>query len=344
MRIILVGTEFEGMFMSFYCRQALEKLGHEVYTFDYRKSTFLSEGKNEKIKKEIKSRIRISPQKFIPFLRILETKRMNRRLVEICKKHNPDVVIVLKGEKISPSALRKIKALNIPLINWDCDNPFLDIRDKVYTYYDHFFIFDSYYIPKLYEKKARSVNFLPCACSAEFHRPVILTGEEKSKYSCDICFVGAYHPYREDFFEQLADFKLFIWGWGWDKAKNPRLRECQRGTKLAAEEWVKLYSAAKIVVNIHQPQQSVWGANMRDFEVLGCRAFLLTDYMKDISGLFEIGKEIVCFKDKDELKRLAKYYLDNEKERVQIAQKGYERVCKEHTYVHRFKKLLSFLT
>jgi spore maturation protein CgeB len=62
-----------------------------------------------------------------------------------------------------------------------------------------------------------------------------------------------------------------------------------------------------------------------------------------LSKFFEIGKEIVCFNTKEDLKRLVKYYLENEDERTAIAYSGQKRAYRDHTYARRIEEMGSFL-
>lgn len=77
----------------------------------------------------------------------------------------------------------------------------------------------------------------------------------------------------------------------------------------------------------------------RNFEVPGCGGFLLTGRAENLDQYYENGKEIVSFDDKDDLIEKVRYYLKYESERAAIAQAGYERTMREHTYVMRFRDI-----
>jgi spore maturation protein CgeB len=77
----------------------------------------------------------------------------------------------------------------------------------------------------------------------------------------------------------------------------------------------------------------------RNFEIPGCGGFTLTGKADNLDEYYEIGKEVVCFKDTNDLVDKVHYYLKNEDERMVIAQAGYERTIREHTYVHRFTEI-----
>jgi len=77
----------------------------------------------------------------------------------------------------------------------------------------------------------------------------------------------------------------------------------------------------------------------RNFEVPGCGGFLLTGRADNLDEYYEIGKEVVCFHDVDDMIEKVRYYLKHEDERSTIAQAGYERTLRDHTYEHRFHEI-----
>lgn len=81
----------------------------------------------------------------------------------------------------------------------------------------------------------------------------------------------------------------------------------------------------------------------RNFEVPGCGGFTLTGMADNLDEYYKIGKEVVCFKDTNDLVDRVHYYLRNEDERMAIAEAGYERTMSEHTYVHRFTEIFRHL-
>lgn len=83
--------------------------------------------------------------------------------------------------------------------------------------------------------------------------------------------------------------------------------------------------------------------NYRTFETLGCKTFLITNYTHNLEKLFEIGSELVVYNSFEDLEFKIKYYLENEEERSLIAERGYKRVKKDHTYFERAKKIVEII-
>lgn len=107
------------------------------------------------------------------------------------------------------------------------------------------------------------------------------------------------------------------------------------------EEVGRVYSQARIVFNC-----SIAGdVNMRIFEGTACGALVLTDATSNGLGeLFEIGREIVVYRDDVDLLEKIAYYLAHEEEREAIARAGQRRTLREHTYLHRMERLIEVVS
>ncbi|WP_352429222.1 glycosyltransferase [Thermoflexus sp.] len=107
------------------------------------------------------------------------------------------------------------------------------------------------------------------------------------------------------------------------------------------EEVGRVYSQSRIVFNC-----SIAGdVTMRIFEGAACGALVLTDAVANgLEELFEIGKEIVVYRDDADLMEKIAYYLRHDAEREAIARAGQRRVLAEHTYLHRAARLIAAAT
>ena len=66
----------------------------------------------------------------------------------------------------------------------------------------------------------------------------------------------------------------------------------------------------------------------------------MTNFQADLPECFDIGVDLEAYGSMEELVEKCDYYLKHEDERKQIALNGYQRVCNEHTYIHRIRKML----
>jgi spore maturation protein CgeB len=97
-------------------------------------------------------------------------------------------------------------------------------------------------------------------------------------------------------------------------------------------------------LNVHDETDIGFKPNMRTFEATGCRTLLLSDKPFSLEHFFTPHKELVCYSSETELVKLAGHYLDSPNERVIIANKGYGRACRDHTYDQRVGEILRIVS
>jgi len=105
------------------------------------------------------------------------------------------------------------------------------------------------------------------------------------------------------------------------------------------DDMVRAINSYKIHLNCNIAED----INYRTFETCGCRTLLVTNWTPGIENLFEIDKEIVIYRNLTELDEKIKYYLLNDNERMIIAEAGYNRAKKDHTYLKRAEKLVEII-
>jgi len=169
---------------------------------------------------------------------------------------------------------------------------------------------------KRFEKAGiKNVFWLPHAVEPAAYHPSCCI----KKY--DICFVGHINDRRraealDTLFKAVPNFWLG-----------------QRRFEEAAEK----YSQSKIVFN----QSIKDDVNMRTFEVLATKSFLLTEKVDTLDKLFVDGKHLVMYSSPEEMVEKAKYYLEHDEEREKIAEAGYVEVMSNHTFQHRASYILA---
>lgn len=283
--------------------------------------------------------LRLQPDRFIR----LWQNEVNKRLIRKVDAFKPQIILIIKGDELFPETLKELKKRRIILVNWLPDNPFyLDLKNilEAIPIYDYIFTFDPAHLPLLNHLAKGKISFLPLACDSGMHRKIGLTPQEKEMFGCDVCFIGTCLPERIIILKELLGYNLNVWGEGWQRERL-WLKERYKG-KASGEKMVKIYNASRIVLNIHHPQ-TIEGLNLRTFEVCGCGAFQLVDNRAILGKMYDIGREIVCFNDIKELKNLIDYYLGNEEERRGIAEAGYNKTHKEHTYLNRLERMFSII-
>jgi spore maturation protein CgeB len=158
-----------------------------------------------------------------------------------------------------------------------------------------------------------------------------LTEKEKSVFEAAVLW-RATLLYRISRLRALEEFRPFVRGdAGWKGLLNGKFR---LGPQLNYyKELPSFYNACKVNFNATSVQMGT-AANQRVFDVPACGAFLLTDHQASMEALFDVGEEVITYRDLDEIDDLARFYLRNDA-RVAVAAKGRSRVLREHTYRHR---------
>ena len=115
------------------------------------------------------------------------------------------------------------------------------------------------------------------------------------------------------------------------------------GGVLSDIDMIMMYSRSKInlgfssVGNTHKEAERIVQVRLRDFEVPMSGGFYMVEYMEELEEFFDIGKEIVCYKNTKDLAEKIKYYLVNESEREEIRRAGHARCLRDHSWQKRFE-------
>jgi spore maturation protein CgeB len=82
----------------------------------------------------------------------------------------------------------------------------------------------------------------------------------------------------------------------------------------------------------------------RDFEIPGTGGGLyLTSFSADLARHFIVGEEIACYRGRDEMLELIRYYLRHQDEARSIARRARDRCLSEHRWLHRYRRVCQIL-
>lgn len=183
------------------------------------------------------------------------------------------------------------------------------------------------------------------------------------KFESDIAFLGTNLPQKRKFFKEWLfplgqDYKLKLYGQDWNFIDKyigmatkvgqyfniPYLKSLQK-PKLQFGDEAKIYSSAKISVNLHEDYQREFGGdcNERTFKIPLCGGFEISDDVSVIREYFVEDKEIIIAKDKEDWFKKIKYFTEHPDEAREIAKAGQRRALKDHTYHNRAQQMLDLL-
>ena len=104
-----------------------------------------------------------------------------------------------------------------------------------------------------------------------------------------------------------------------------------------------LFNSAKIVLNMHIGVAGDYAGNMRLFEVTGIGSCLLTDNKRNMTDLFDTGREVVTYDDPEDCINKIKWLLEREDERDKIAHLGHKKTLESHKVYDRCKSIIDII-
>ena len=186
--------------------------------------------------------------------------------------------------------------------------------------------FSVFSIPLLLHKEFPELYADPVKLQSFKLNPVMLLGE------------AAASEKRLYYMKALESYAINLWGDdAWQKIEgNGAIYRGKAGHRF---ELNKIYSTSLINIDINRIYQKDI-VTMRVFDVLACGGFVLTEYTDTLRELFEIGDELDTYTSIDDMNEKVEYYLSKPSLVHKIAQKGRERVLKDHTIHQRVQKML----
>jgi hypothetical protein len=150
-----------------------------------------------------------------------------------------------------------------------------------------------------------------------------------ANFKYDFSFLGSKKPERAVVIEQLqrVGIAINLFGSGWPDAQwvdNPNA--------------VFRSSQINLGIGLVSPSLTLTTIKGRDFECAGVGACYLTTYNWELTNHYELGKEILCYRNHEELVEMYAYYHKRPKECLKIAQAAWRRAVAEHTWEKRFRK------
>lgn len=158
-----------------------------------------------------------------------------------------------------------------------------------------------------------------------YKKPENITDADRQKYLCDVCFIGSARRHRDPFLEIVNRMDLFFYKWG--QLGSPRIYN---------KEHNKAVSLSKINLCISSFPENERCISVRDYKIMGAGGFVLELYRRGIYDIFP-ASILDCYKTPEDLREKIRYWLDHEKERMEIAEKGYNWVHENATYIHRIQ-------
>ncbi len=267
------------------------------------------------------------------------------------EEFQPDILFGVAQSPINLKVLDYCKQKSILKIFWFMEDYKLFAYWKQFApYYDYYFtIQKDEFFEELKKIKVKNFYYLPVAAEPTVHKPLELTKDEKRYYGSTLSFVGAGYYNRRIFFRNLIDYDFKIWGSDWDGEVILKDKIQEEGKRISPEEYVKIFNASLININLHSstylPGVDPEGdfVNPRTFEIAATNSIQIVDRRKYLPELFKENDEIVVFSNINEFKSIVNDIIKNKEKYKKIAENAYHRILKEHTYEQRLKKMFDYI-
>ncbi|MGE0225781.1 MAG: glycosyltransferase [Acetobacteraceae bacterium] len=257
-----------------------------------------------------------------------------RRICRQIRAFQPDLILVIDPYAGHASLLARVAALRDrpPMVGWVGDQYPDGARDiaglfdaVAYTdtgllalHRDRGFVADAAYVPH-----------------AANPRLDLGVGDPASR-NARMVFVANPTPHRSEVVAGLRE-PVALYGPGWDGQADGRHDVHAR--RVGIEELAAIYRGHLAVLNIRNEQNVMHGLNQRHFDPCLSGTPVVTDNQPDVSACFEPGREMLVYRDIDELNEIHARMLREPGYALEIGKRGRRRVMDHHLYGHRLEAL-----
>ena len=270
----------------------------------------------------------------------IDKSNINTRLLKALDEKKYNRVVILKGNRIYPWVLKKIKAHNpdLKLVSWNGDNMYRWHNKTLFfhfglNYYDLICTVDIPDYKNIKKICGTNVQFFDKRADFDLHRPLNL---ERNKFKYDVLFIGSYERDRYEMLLFLAKngVKLDIYGSMWNNCKEVIHENMNvHYETLVGNDYVRAVSNARISLGFLRKVNNDTQTS-RTFEIPACGGFMLMERTQDHLRLFNEGIEAEYFDDAKELLSKVSFYLINHLQRELIATNGRKRVVNSKYFFH----------
>lgn len=311
--------------------RALEDQGHECRVHVYDERAGLAATLRAKVADELPRRLGGSPARRV-------REQATRAAVTAVHLHDPQLVLVVKGDTLGEAFWDCLQARRLPRVIWLYD----EIRRTEYT------IERLAGLSPVASYSRSDTDRLAGLGASSKHVPLAFDPQVapggRSAFTEDVVFVGARYPERETTLLALQARHVAVRAFGRDWSHHPvdRLRTWELGRPrvpagrgLPREEAYRVMAAASSTLNMHADQD---GFTMRTFEACGVGAVQLID-RTDVADLYEPGVELLAYSSLDELVDLCYRVRGDRRWAQRLRAAAQRRTAAEHTFAHRVKAL-----
>jgi len=332
-KILILGASGKGALELSYINAAKE-LGIEIEIFDPAKEE----------KKYIKGgSIGKKVQAFLPVEQWI--RKMNREIVLLAKKFNPDLILLFTNTRVLPGTLACIRTMNHRIkIAWIWPDTPLNLEKHNFLnapLVDITCTYSKATIPVFSRLEFPNVHWVPLAGDLNMHGTDII----REEFETDISFVGGWRPEREKVMGIICGhFKnanIEIYGPYWKRdCKHPDVKTKIKGEGLYEAELALFFNKSRININVID-DTNFPAANMRFFEIPAAGGLQLASSCPEQETVFCNREHILYFTSEEKIISEIEWALSHPGECSLIRSKGHNLLKSEHTYAHRLQYIIN---
>ena len=264
-------------------------------------------------------------------------KQLQRRLVDRAIAKECAVVINVDAD-LAPEAICRLRHARIRTAFWFPDAVGSLVRQRtLLAPYDALFFKEPHLVDRLKCLLDMPVHYLPEACNPHWHRPIGDAGVERH-----LVVAGSMYPTRTLLLDRLtaSGVPLKLYGRAYPRwNRGPVSASLHTGDYISREGKARVFRSAAGVLNNLNPAE-ISGMNARLFEAAGCGAAVLTEFRPTLPDLFDIGTELLSFRNFDELLHQSRQLLKDDDLSASFGDAATRRAHTDHTYDKRLTVLL----
>jgi hypothetical protein len=279
--------------------------------------------------------------------RPVHLNRFSKRLVQLCRKSKPELLLVTGIAAPNSKALREIGEMRIHRANFLTDDPWNPGNGASFfwpaiTQYDVIWSPRRANLADLRKHGCRRAEYLPFGYNPTLHFPEMpQSPEERKRFDCDVVFVGGADADRLPVARALlrTGLELHLYGGYWDRDAelHPHWRGFVHGRDLRLA-----VGLAKVNICLGR-RANRDGHAMRSLELPAMAACLVaedTEEHRDIFG--NEGETALYFKTTGEMAEKAKWLRAHPAERERLKRAAHQHVTAGYnTYADRLPHILT---
>jgi len=326
---------------------AFKKLGHEPFKFSWHQY-FEPKGWAKRF-----SQLLLKAQNKYMIGPVIS--KINSDFLDFARQVKPDIIFIYRGTHVYARTVKKLhqNVKDVLVIGYNNDDPFSPKYPKwkwqhflsSVPQYDLTLAYRKHNIAEYLAIGAQRVELLRSWFIEDRNFPVQLSDQEKKQYECDVVFIGHYEDDgRLEYLEEVVrrGYRLRIFGPEWDRVKlsSTDLADIPPIKPLDGHQYNLALNASKIALCfLSKLNRDTY--TRRCFEIPATKTVLLSEYSKDLAGIYREGVDADFFRDKDELVEKIDKYLRHDALISDVASRGYKKVKADgHDVVSRMQQVI----